>query len=64
MNSDKCKEWLKEEYIKYSKSNESHKFKKFLLCIAYYGIKLQLGDNYNIDEMILNHFKKFKFRDI
>lgn len=64
LNSDKCKEWLKEEYIKYSKSNESHKFKKFLLCIAYYGIKLQLGDNYNIDEMILNHFKKFKFRDI
>ena len=47
-----------EEYIKYSKSNERHKFKKFLLCIAYYGIKLQLGDNYNIDEMILNHFLK------
>lgn len=27
-------------------------------------IKLQLSNNYNIDEMILNHFKKFKFRDI
>ena len=64
LNSDKCKKWLKEEYLKYSKSNESHKFKKFLLYIAYHGIKLQLNDNYKIDDIILNHFKKFKFRDI
>lgn len=64
LNSDKCIKWLKEEYIKYSKSNESHKFKKFLLYVAYYGIKLQLSDSYKIDEMILNHFIKFKFRDI
>ncbi len=64
LNNNKCKEWLKEKYIKYLKSNESHKFKKFLLYVAYYGIKLQLSDSYKIDEMILNHFKKFKFRDM
>ena len=63
LNSDNCKIWLKDEYVKYSKSNESHKFKKFLLCIAYYGIKLQLND-YHIDDKIVEHFRKFKFRDI
>lgn len=63
LNSDNCKIWLKDEYVKYSKSNESHKFKKFLLCIAYYGIKLQLND-YHIDDKIVENFRKFKFRDI
>lgn len=63
LQSEQCLNWMKDEYLKYSKSNESHKFKKFLLYVAYYGIKLQLSE-YNIDDKIIKHFKKFKFRDI
>lgn len=63
LNSDHYLKLMKEEYVKYEKSLESHKFKEFLINVAYFGFKLQL-DAYQIDQKIIGHFKKFKFRDI
>lgn len=63
LNNDHYLKWMKEEYVKYEKSLESHKFKEFLISVAYFGFKLQL-DAYQIDQKIIDHFKKFKFRDI
>lgn len=63
LNNDHYLKWMKEEYVKYEKSLESHKFKEFLINVTYFGFKLQL-DAYQIDQKIIDHFKKFKFRDI